>query len=264
MQPSKAGEVREIVCKAFREVVEAALLEVSTLEWQVNLGEESPVETPDLSQAAVFRFRCDGASSGEVLVGVQFDLLPKFAFRDAQDDAPESTQVKTSLLLTALEGRRSQLERALAGAGTVTVHVALTDGAAITDHEVMELRCSPKSEGDVSSFPIFVCVSPKLIADLQHRAAEPFVFPHIPEMAETNLDLVMDVELNVTLRFGQRQLALREVLELTSGSVVELDRQVDEPIELILDGRVVARGEAVIIDGNYGMRVTQVLQPMLA
>lgn len=75
-----------------------------------------------------------------------------------------------------------------------------------------------------------------------------------------NLDLVMDVELNVTLRFGERKLPLSEVLELGSGAVVELDRQVDEPVELILDGRVVARGEAVIIDGNYGLRVTQVIQ----
>jgi len=73
---------------------------------------------------------------------------------------------------------------------------------------------------------------------------------------------VMDVELNVTLRFGQRQLTLREVLELTSGSVVELDRQVDEPVELLLDGVVIARGEAVVIDGNYGLRVTEVSQPL--
>ena len=79
----------------------------------------------------------------------------------------------------------------------------------------------------------------------------------------TNLDLVMDVALSVSLRFGRRQLPLREVIELTSGSVVELDRQVDEPVELVLDGRVVARGEAVIIDGNYGMRVTQIVQPLL-
>jgi len=77
---------------------------------------------------------------------------------------------------------------------------------------------------------------------------------------QKNLDLVMDVELNVTLRFGQRQLTLREVLELTSGSVVELDREVDEPVELILDGKVIARGEAVVIDGNYGLRVTEVSQ----
>jgi flagellar motor switch protein FliN/FliY len=77
---------------------------------------------------------------------------------------------------------------------------------------------------------------------------------------QKNLNLVMDVELNVTLRFGQRQLTLREVLELTSGSVVELDRQVDEPVELLLDGKVIARGEAVVIDGNYGLRVTEVSQ----
>lgn len=77
---------------------------------------------------------------------------------------------------------------------------------------------------------------------------------------QVNLDLVMDVELSVTLRFGQRKLALREVLELTTGSVIELDRQVEEPVELLLEGKVIARGEAVVIDGNYGLRVTEVLQ----
>ena len=77
---------------------------------------------------------------------------------------------------------------------------------------------------------------------------------------QVNLDLVMDVELNVTLRFGQRQLTLREVLELTTGSVIELDRQVEEPVELLLEGKVIARGEAVVIDGNYGLRITEVLQ----
>ena len=77
-----------------------------------------------------------------------------------------------------------------------------------------------------------------------------------------NLKLVMDVELNVSLRFGQSQLPLRDVLELTNGSVIELDRQVDEPVELLLDGKVVALGEAVIVDGNYGLRVTEVPQPI--
>ncbi len=86
----------------------------------------------------------------------------------------------------------------------------------------------------------------------------------VPAAQEPNLDLVLNVELNVTLRFGQRLLALREVLDLTTGSVVELDRQVDEPIELLLDGKVIARGEAVVIDGNYGLRVTEVPQPLSA
>jgi flagellar motor switch protein FliN len=52
------------------------------------------------------------------------------------------------------------------------------------------------------------------------------------------------------------------VLELTSGSVIELDRHVEEPVELLLDGKVIARGEAVVIDGNYGLRVTEVPQPV--
>lgn len=87
----------------------------------------------------------------------------------------------------------------------------------------------------------------------------------VPTPVESkNLDLVLNVELNVTLRFGQRLLTLREVLDLTTGSVVELDRQVEEPIELLLDGKVIARGEAVVVDGNYGLRVTEVPQPISA
>ncbi len=73
-----------------------------------------------------------------------------------------------------------------------------------------------------------------------------------------NLELLMDVELAVTLCFGSRRMLLRDILELNPGSVVELDRQVNEPVEVLLDGRVVARGEVVVLDGNYGLRVTEV------
>jgi flagellar motor switch protein FliN/FliY len=76
--------------------------------------------------------------------------------------------------------------------------------------------------------------------------------------AGRNLDLLMEVPLQVTLRFGERQLLLKDVLELSAGSVVELDRQVKEPAELLVTGRVVARGEVVIVDGNYGLRITEV------
>jgi len=79
-----------------------------------------------------------------------------------------------------------------------------------------------------------------------------------------NLDLLMDVELGITLRFGQRRMLLREVLELGTGSVVELDRRVEEPVDLLLDGRLIARGEVVVVAGNYGLRVLEVLSPSMA
>ncbi|HEY3974067.1 MAG TPA: flagellar motor switch protein FliN [Candidatus Sulfotelmatobacter sp.] len=79
-----------------------------------------------------------------------------------------------------------------------------------------------------------------------------------PEPGKVKLDLLMDVELAVTLRFGSRRLLLREVLDLIPGAVVDLDRQVHEPVDVLLDGRLLARGEVVVVDGNYGVRVTEV------
>jgi len=76
-----------------------------------------------------------------------------------------------------------------------------------------------------------------------------------------NLDLLLDVELEASLRFGQREMLLRDILELQPGSVIELDRRVQEPAELIVSGRVIAHGEVVIVDGNYGLRITDIAQP---
>jgi flagellar motor switch protein FliN len=73
-----------------------------------------------------------------------------------------------------------------------------------------------------------------------------------------HLDLFKDVELDVTLRFGGRRMLLREILDLGPGVVIELDRQVQEPVDMLLDGRTIARGEVVVVEGNYGLRVLEV------
>lgn len=80
-------------------------------------------------------------------------------------------------------------------------------------------------------------------------------------LGEGNLELLMDVELPVMLRFGTRQATLREVLDLATGAVLELDREVQEPVDLVLNGKLIARGEVVVVDGNYGLRVTEVASP---
>jgi flagellar motor switch protein FliN len=74
-----------------------------------------------------------------------------------------------------------------------------------------------------------------------------------------NTSVLENVEIDVTLQFGGRQLPLREIGGLRSGSVIELDKYIQDPAEILLGDRVVARGEVVIVDGNYGLRVTEVL-----
>ena len=74
------------------------------------------------------------------------------------------------------------------------------------------------------------------------------------------LDLLLDVELEVTLRFGGRQMLLHDVLELAPGSVLELDRHIDDPVELLVGGKIIAWGEVVVVDGNYGLRITRLVQ----
>ena len=70
---------------------------------------------------------------------------------------------------------------------------------------------------------------------------------------------LLDVGLGVKLRFGTRSMLLRDVLALSSGLVVELDNELNSPVDLLLDGRVIARGEVVVIDGKYGLRVGEVV-----
>jgi len=73
-----------------------------------------------------------------------------------------------------------------------------------------------------------------------------------------NLDLLLDVELEATIRFGERELLLREIFALMPGSLVELNQLVNEPAELLIAGRTIARGEVVVVDGNFGLRVSEV------
>jgi flagellar motor switch protein FliN/FliY len=72
-----------------------------------------------------------------------------------------------------------------------------------------------------------------------------------------------DIELDATLQFGSREMQLRKVLELGPGDVVELDRHVSEPVDLVIGDRIVARGEVVIVSGNFALRITEVAAPQL-
>ena len=83
------------------------------------------------------------------------------------------------------------------------------------------------------------------------------------ETTAGTMALLNDIELEATLQFGSRELTLREVLELGPGDVVELDRHVTEPVDLVVGDRIVARGEVVVASGNFALRITEVATPQL-
>jgi flagellar motor switch protein FliN/FliY len=82
-----------------------------------------------------------------------------------------------------------------------------------------------------------------------------------PAGLSPGVELLLDVELEAALRFGCREMSLGEVLDLGPGDVVQLDRHVTDPVDLIVGDKIVARGEVVLVNGNFGLRVTEVAAP---
>ena len=122
------------------------------------------------------------------------------------------------------------------------------------------------SIGDQASYELFFAPSdPLLRALLPAPEPEPGLVPtpgEAPQAGEgipRTIELLYDVELPVSVSFGRAHLQLKEVLKLTTGSIVELNRAVTEPVELIVNNCVIARGEVVVVEGNYGVRIQQIL-----
>jgi flagellar motor switch protein FliN/FliY len=224
----------------------------------------------DEAQPVRIRATLKGSLSGEFVLEIDGGPAALVAAKVLRQPINSAGPPQAAALLGLISSCGLRFQRALEEeCGAFTVACALDSGSSYD-----RSNCDQATIGDESGNRVSIRMypNPDLMAALS-RATQSrtstvdsgqVINPGTrrPDASEVNLEMVMDVELNVTLRFGQRQLTLREVLELTSGSVVELDRQVDEPVELLLDGLVIAKGEAVVVDGNYGLRVTEVTRPV--
>lgn len=81
------------------------------------------------------------------------------------------------------------------------------------------------------------------------------------KLNEQGIDLLCDIELEATLRFGAREMLLHEVLEMGPGDLVQLDRHVSDPVDLLIGDKVVARGEVVLVNGKFGLRISEIAEP---
>ena len=97
--------------------------------------------------------------------------------------------------------------------------------------------------------PLDDCLDADLAAAFAEDAAPP---------AKT-FDLLLDVQMPVSISFGRAQVPLKDVLKLSVGSIVELNRTIGDPVELIVNNCVIARGEVVVVEGNFGVRIQNVV-----
>jgi flagellar motor switch protein FliN len=82
-----------------------------------------------------------------------------------------------------------------------------------------------------------------------------------PSGQTKNLDILMDVKLPVSIELGRTEMTIHDILDLTAGSVVELNKLAGEPVDLLVNNKVIAKGEVVVVDENFGLRVTSLISP---
>lgn len=164
-----------------------------------------------------------------------------------QDDTEETTEAPA-------EAPAEDVAADIAGSGEdETPEEALADewAAALAETEQDDM-----AEEKEQSF-MDTQMKPAEFADMSEVAKGP-----APEGAKRDLDFILDIPLEVSAELGRTKLLINELLQLGQGSVVELNKLAGEPLEIYVNGKLVARGEAVVINEKFGIRLTDIISPI--
>jgi flagellar motor switch protein FliN/FliY len=169
---------------------------------------------------------------------------------------------------TALSASREMVAK---GVNTFASMLSSKLNRAITAEPPQELDAAPESISldaltrleiefhDESRIGLNLIVDPKFTTALCVAEKDLNSGTAGPTVNTKNLDLLLDVEMPVSVSFGRAQLPLKHLIKLTTGSIVELGRSVSEPVDIIVNNTVIARGEVVVVAGNFGVRIKEIL-----
>jgi flagellar motor switch protein FliN len=230
-----------------RSAAEAAMAVLPTSR-ELTVGAPTAATADALTSGQAITAKFSGAAAGEVVVVVGQDLA------DALKESPLGELDLTAAVRPALEaaGRAfgpvvldpGQLMEpgvalsAIAGKGDA-VAVPLLDGGEV--HAIVALALSPWPANP----------GPGGVATRGAGGAA----------VRGGLDMLHDVEMEVSAELGRTRMSVRELLSLSPGAIVELDRAAGSPADLLVNGRLIARGEVVVVDENFGIRITEIVSP---
>jgi len=279
LRPEVRNEVRNW-CEAWKTCFQNVLTQVAG---QPHIFEISSQSLSPAASDIWYTVVAGGAAQGEMslrLPAASGTRLAQTFLGESEPVAPTSTtdaplvenitaENKEALeeLLRQIAGLAATTLGATAG-GEVQLHLSASAAPTWSSDAIFCLRTTNDAAtgAAVAREPITleIQISPALAAALLPRV------PPTPPAQSTSSGLpppsssyrrLMDVGLDVKLRFGTRRMLLRDVLALSAGVVVELDNQLHSPVDLLLDGRLIAQGEVVVVDGKYGLRITDVVDP---
>lgn len=251
----------EMLCGASVDVVEGPAPPDLAIDWRSHpLGTTPPTElytaTPEVIGQAI------GAR-----------VLAAAGLEDFSDEDVAGSY--TEVLRSALSAVAQYLGRALGE------DVALLESGARGAKAPGEFEVSYQVQFDDQTLaPLYFGISASLLALLEARASDGLNGRDSPNLARPkaaspsarveaaearpapggdDLSRVLDLELPIRVRFGKASVALKDVLKLSTGSIVELDRSIHDPVEIVVNDRVIGRGEVVVTEGNYGVRIQEII-----
>jgi flagellar motor switch protein FliN len=214
-------------------------------ELSVGTPTQATNDVPATGQAVRARFT--GAAQGEIAVVVGQDLVEALA------NSPMGS-------LDVSQAVRPALEAAAATLGPVVVDPGelLTPADALSAVVAAGGVLVPLVDGTGVRAAVALAVSGPAVPTPRPSSA---AAASTGGRARPAFDLLHDVEMEVTAELGRTRMSVRDLLSLAPGAVIELDRAAGGPADLLVNGRLIARGEVVVIDENFGIRITEIVAP---
>jgi flagellar motor switch protein FliN/FliY len=210
------------------------------------LSAGTPTSTPDAVPAGrAIRAQFAGGAQGEIVVVVAEDLVAALA------DTPLGALDLTQAVRPALEAAAGTLGPVVVDPGTLMEPAEALAAIVALGGVVVPLT----DAGGVARAMLGLAVTVAAPAE-RARSATPSA-----QAVHSGLDLLHHVEMDVTAELGRTRMSVRDLISLTPGGVVELDRAAGGPADLLVNGRLIARGEVVVIDENFGIRITEIVPP---
>ena len=208
-------------------------------------------------EQAIRVLQTDAVRFAQLLMGEPLDETAPFS-GDYQDALAELMRQFAGGMASSLkEPLGGEVELSLTGMEPPAWSPAAQIGFSVSGPGIppflISLKCGPELAESLQRASSANCPEPPSPGPENKATA----ISHLP----SNLKLLLDITLDAHLNFGGHQMLLREVLDCVPGTVVEIDRPIQQPAELWVAGVLMARGETVIVDGNYGLRVTEIASP---